>query len=66
MKKVKAPPAYDAANEQSFRNEAQAADDQNVKKGTEWNAVRLVLQDTVTGTRYQLKVTSGSLVLTAL
>lgn len=66
MKKVKAPPQYNAENEQSFRNAAQDADDQNVKKGTEWNAVRLVLTDTVSGTRYNLTVASGALVLTAL
>lgn len=42
------------------------ADAQNVKKGTEWNAVRLVLTDTDTGARYNVTVASGVLTLVAL
>jgi hypothetical protein len=66
MKQVSAPQQYDRANEQSFRNAAQEADAQNVKKNTEWNAARLVLTDTDTGARYQVTVASGVLTLVAL
>ncbi|NBW13798.1 MAG: hypothetical protein EBR82_37935 [Caulobacteraceae bacterium] len=44
----------------------ETADRANVKKDEEWNPRRLVLKDTVTGTRYVLTVASGALVLTAV
>lgn len=37
MRNVKAPPAYDATNEQQFRAATEDADGQNVKKGTDIN-----------------------------
>ena len=66
MKLPTAPDKYDKVNEQSMRNKLAQEDDRNVKQNTEWNAVRLVLTDTVTGTRYNVTVASGAIALVAL
>lgn len=67
MLNLGAPPEqYTKADQINLRRVLTDADAQNVKKGEEWNAVRLVLTDTVTGARYNLTVASGVLTLVAL
>ncbi len=58
MKLPTAPDKYDKVNEQSMRNKLAQEDDRNVKKGTEWNVVRLVFTSP-NGTRYQLTVSDA-------
>jgi hypothetical protein len=61
-----APEKYDPVNESNMRAALEQADRLNHKKGQETQLVRLVLADTVTGTRYLVTVASGALTLTAL
>ena len=49
----------------SFR-EIEREDLRNQKRGQEYEPERLILKDTVTGTRYVVTIASGSLTLTAL
>ena len=60
---------YSQQDEQRFRQAVSQADDQNRKTGRDLELAvteRLIMTDTVTGTRYAITVESGALVLTAL
>lgn len=61
-----APREYDQTSLNQMLREIESADRQNFKANMEVQPRRLVLQDTVTGTRYQITVASGALTLTAL
>lgn len=60
--------AYDAENEARTRRSLEEADDANQKRGSDYEVSRgrLILTDTVTGTRYNLTIASGVVTLTAL
>lgn len=64
------PPAkYERDNEARFRSQAAQDDARNHKRQADievGKGCRVVLVDTVTGTRYALTVASGALALTAL
>ena len=61
-------PGYDPQDEQHRNNEIERADRQNHKKNrdVEIGNGRLILKDTVTGTRYNVTIVSGTLTLTSL
>lgn len=65
----------DPADQAAARRAVQAADAQNLKRGADVELsparggsprARLILTDTVTGVRYEVKIASGALVLAAL
>ena len=60
-----APPAYDRANENAFRDFVVKTFAKMFRKGqdVEIGAARLVLTDTVTGERYSVTVASGVVAL---
>ena len=63
------PSDYQRDNEARFRNQVAQDDARNHKRGGDievGKGCRVILVDTVTGTRYALAVTSGALALTAL
>lgn len=62
------PPAYDQQNEASARRAIEESDEANQKRGSDYEVARgrLILPDTVTGTRYNVTIVSGALTLTAL
>lgn len=65
----RAPLVYDQRNEQQTRDELQRNDTQILRRDKDADLpsnVRLVLTDTVTGTRYSVTIVSGVLTLTAL
>jgi len=69
MRRLTVPPAYDQPNEVAWRQAVRDADDANHKRDTDielGRGRRLILTDTVTGTRYALTVASGALSLTAI
>lgn len=60
MKQLPAAPAqYSKEDQASLRRLIQEELLNCVKKNEEWNAVRLVLTDEATGTRYELYITGG-------
>lgn len=61
-----APSAYSQQDQASLRRLIQEELRRCVKTDEQLTPVRLVLIDTVTGTNYEIKVTSGSLTLTAV
>lgn len=69
MRRLTVPTAYDQSNEVAWRQAVRDADDENHKRDTDievGRGHRLVLTDTVTGTRYALTLASGMVVLTAV
>lgn len=67
MKQLPAAPGqYSQMDQSSTRRLIQEELRRCVKTDEQLTPVRLVLIDTVTGTNYELKVTSGSLTLTAV
>lgn len=63
-----APQGYERANEVNFRERVRALIDGCFNRGqdVEIGAGRLILKDTVTGTRYNVTMVSGTLTTTAL
>lgn len=64
-----APAKYDPREEQENRNELGRRDDNYHKKNAHIEVGKdqgVIFKDTVTGTRYLVRVTSGALALTAL
>lgn len=61
-----APREYNQSFMQNLVSALIRADANNVKRDEEWNAVRLVLTDTVTSARYQVTIASGVLTVTAI
>lgn len=61
-----APAQYSRENENQTRQTIEAELNRSVKRDEELQPVRLVMQDTVTGTRYLVTVASGAWTLTAL
>lgn len=61
-------PSYDRTNEAQMRRELEAVDKLNVKRGQdiEMGSGKLILTDTVDGSRWYLTVTSGALSVTAV
>ena len=61
-----APAQYSQQDQALLRAALAAADRDNAKQNQEANMKRLVLTDTVTGTRYNVTIASGALTLVAL
>jgi hypothetical protein len=66
LKLPSSPSTYSAMDQASTRQLIERADVLNVKKNEEFQPLRLVLSDTVTGDRYLVTVASGALTLTLI
>lgn len=66
LKLPKPPKAYDAHNEAQMRQTVERELDRALKRDEEIQPARLVMADTVTGTRYLVTIASGAWTLTAL
>lgn len=69
MNLPRATPAYDATDQERMRVDVTDADRENRKRGQDVEIAgseRLILKDTVTGTRYSLTIASGAVALVAV